>query len=89
MPAGQQEGKFESLESIHAARLRGGSEAGTSAPQLGQPAAGVAAKSQLAPGNQAEKEADISYDGAGEPDVESDPYSLPVSHEVALEGVHH
>ena len=89
MDAGQQEGKFESLESIHAARLRSGSEAGTSAPQLGQTAAAVPAKSQLAPGDEAEDGADISHDGAGEPDVESDPYSLPVSHEVALEGMHH
>lgn len=88
--AGQQESKIESLESIHAARLRSGSEAGTSAPQLGQPVAAVPARSQSG-SDDADDDADasaagVSNGGLGEEDVELDPYMLPVSHEVALEG---
>ena len=83
--AGQQESKVESLESIHAARLRSGSEAGTSAPQMGASAAALTAKSQSALDN--ESEAVYGNGGLGEADAETDPYSLPVSHEVALEGV--
>lgn len=87
--AGQQESKIESLESIHAARLRSGSEAGTSAPQLAQPAAAAPARSQS--GSDDDDDADasaagVSNGGLGEEDVELDPYVLPVSHEVALEG---
>ena len=85
---GQQETKVESLESIHAARLRSGSEAGTSAPQREQPTAAVVGKSQTASDDdEAEDEADIPINGLGEPDTELDPYNLPVSHEVALEGM--
>ena len=90
--AGQQESKVESLESIHAARLRSGSEAGTSAPQLQQPAVPPQASSAAitADDDEEEDEADIGpVNGtAGEEDVELDPYMLPVSHEVALEGIH-
>lgn len=86
--AGQQESKFESLESIHAARLRSSSEAGTSAPQLGQPAAAVPNRSQSLSDDDDDddKAADATNGGLGEDDVELDPYMLPVSHEVALEG---
>lgn len=87
--AGQQESKVESLESIHAARLRSGSEAGTSAPQVGQaqPPAALTAKSQSASDSDPEDEIAFGNGGLGEPDTETDPYLLPVSHEVALEGV--
>ena len=87
--AGQQESKIESLESIHAARLRSGSEAGTSAPQLAQPAAAAPARSQSGSddGDDADAStAGVSNGGLGEEDIELDPYMLPVSHEVALEG---
>ena len=87
--AGQQESKIESLESIHAARLRSGSEAGTSAPQLGQAAAAASTRSQSGSddGDDADASAvGFSNGGLGEEDVELDPYMLPVSHEVALEG---
>lgn len=84
--AGQQESKVESLESIHAARLRSGSEAGTSAPHMGQSAAPVA-KSQSGSDSEADNEPAFANGGLGEPDAETDPYNLPVSHEVALEGV--
>lgn len=84
--AGEQESKVESLESIHAARLRSSSEAGTSAPQLGLPAAAVPANSASASDDD-DADNDAVYDGGlGEQDVELDPYMLPVSHEVALEG---
>lgn len=85
--AGQQESKVESLESIHAARLRSGSEAGTSAPQLGQSAAAPAANTQSASDSEPDDQGAFGNGGLGEADVETDPYSLPVSHEVALEGV--
>lgn len=86
---GQQESKIESLESVHAARLRSGSEAGTSAPQLAQPTAAAPARSQ--PGSDDGDDADasapgVSSSGLGEEDLQLDPYMLPVSHEVALEG---
>jgi hypothetical protein len=87
--AGQQESKIESLESIHAARLRSSSEAGTSGPQLGQPAAAAPAKSQSGSDNGDDADASaagVANGGLGEEDVELDPYMLPVSHEVALEG---
>ncbi len=87
--AGQQESKIESLESIHAARLRSGSEAGTSAPQLGQPAAAAPSRSQSGSDDGDDvvaSAAGVSNGGLGEEDVELDPYMLPVSHEVALEG---
>lgn len=89
MAFGQQESKIESLESIHAARLRSGSEAGTSAPQLAQPAAAAPARSQSGSddGDDADASAaGVSNGGLGEEDIELDPYMLPVSHEVALEG---
>lgn len=86
LAAGQQESKVESLESIHAARLRSGSEAGTSAPQVGRPPAATP-KSQSALDSEAEDETAFGNGGMGEPDTETDPYLLPVSHEVALEGV--
>lgn len=90
MAFGQQESKVESLESIHAARLRSGSEAGTSAPQLQQPAVPPQASSAAitADDDEEEEDADIGAvnGNAGEEDVELDPYMLPVSHEVALEG---
>ncbi|KAL3156845.1 hypothetical protein ABBQ38_001114 [Trebouxia sp. C0009 RCD-2024] len=88
MAFGQQESKVESLESIHAARLRSGSEAGTSAPQVGQaqPPAALTAKSQSASDSDPEDEIAFGNGGLGEPDTETDPYLLPVSHEVALEG---
>lgn len=85
MAFGQQESKVESLESIHAARLRSGSEAGTSAPQVGRPPAATP-KSQSASDSEAEDETAFGNGGMGEPDTETDPYLLPVSHEVALEG---
>ena len=87
--AGQQESKVESLESIHAARLRSGSEAGTSAPQLQHPAVpSQASSAAITADDDDEEEADIGpvNGDAGEEDVELDPYMLPVSHEVALEG---
>lgn len=87
--AGQQESKIESLESIHAARLRSSSEAGTSGPQLGQPAAAAPARSQSGSDNGDDADASaagVANGGLGEEDVELDPYMLPVSHEVALEG---
>lgn len=86
--AGQQESKVESLESIHAARLRSGSEAGTSAPQTGSSAAALTAKSQSASDSESDDQAVFGNGGLGEADAETDPYSLPVSHEVALEGVY-
>lgn len=86
---GQQESKVESLESIHAARLRSGSEAGTSGPQLGQTTAAVLAQAQSATNDEDADKVDTFFDGAGEQDTESDPYMLPVSHEVALEGARH
>ena len=85
--AGQQESKIESLESIHAARLRSGSEAGTSAPQTGLSVAALTAKSHSASDSEADDQAVLGNGGLGEADAETDPYSLPVSHEVALEGV--
>ena len=75
---------MESLESIHAARLRSGSEAGTSAPQLQQPA--EASRADVAHSDSDEDDPDKLNDGMGEQDSELDPYMLPVSHEVALEG---
>ena len=84
--AGQQESQVESLESIHAARLRSGSEAGTSAPQMGSTAAALTAKSQSASDSGSDDQAVFGNGGPGEADAESDPYLLPVSHEVALEG---
>lgn len=77
--AGQQESKVESLESIHAARMRSNSEAGTSTQAPTQPAA--------APAQSALEDATASFHVVGEQEEEdSDPYNLPVSHEVALEG---
>ena len=84
---GQQESKVESLESIHAARLRSGSEAGTSAPQMGASAIALTAKSQSVSDNESDDQAVYGNGGLGEADAETDPYSLPVSHEVALEGM--
>ena len=52
---------------------------------LGASAAALTAKSQSASDN--ESEAVYGNGGLGEADAETDPYSLPVSHEVALEGV--
>ncbi|KAL3132621.1 hypothetical protein ABBQ32_009149 [Trebouxia sp. C0010 RCD-2024] len=88
MAFGQQESKVESLESIHAARLRSGSEAGTSTPQVGQPQSPAAptAKSQSASDSDSQDETAFGNGGLGEPNTETDPYLLPVSHEVALEG---
>ena len=80
-PVGQQESKVESLESIHAARMRSNSEAGPSTHEPAQHA--VAAAANDVDGD--DGDAHVQY-GMGEQDEESDPYSLPVSHEVALEG---
>lgn len=70
---GQQESKIESLEAIHAARMRSNSEAGTS-------------KQQLVPAVMDAPMYESANQGLGDQDEETDPYSLPVSHEVALEG---
>lgn len=77
--AGQQESKVESLESIHAARMRSHSEAGTSAQAAAEPSTAFHQPAV------AQFSAPEQY-GMGEQDEELDPYSLPVSHEVALEG---
>ena len=72
---------MESLESIHAARMRSHSEAGPSTQTAAKPAAANAAAED------ANEETNMTAQyGVGEQDEESDPYSLPVSHEVALEG---
>ena len=52
-----------------------------------QPPAALTAKSQSASDSEAEDESAFGNGGLGEPDTETDPYLLPVSHEVALEGV--
>ena len=72
---------MESLESIHAARMRSHSEAGPSAQQPAEVATAVVAAEDMDEGNNMP----VQY-GMGEQDEDADPYSLPVSHEVALEG---
>ena len=65
------------------------SEAGTSAPQLQHPAVPVQATSAAISNDgvdDAEADMEMVNGDAVKEDVELDPYMLPVSHEVALEG---
>ena len=64
--------------------MRSNSEAGPSTHHPAQHAI-VAAAAAAADGDADDGDAHVQY-GMGEQDEESDPYSLPVSHEVALEG---
>ena len=90
MHAGEQERKAENLEKVHAETLRGGSRRIDAEPPPGseRDAEDVVGPMPLAVEDAAETLA-LPLAGPIPPeagDVEDDPYNLPITHEVTLEG---
>ena len=87
-PAGEQEKPAENLEEVHAATARSGSQA--AAARNGHLEVGGAAEAAVGPALPVEEEPEPLVGPvlpSEKAEVEDDPYNLPVSHLVALEGM--
>ena len=87
-PAGEQEKPAENMEEVHAATARSGSQA--AAARNGHLEVSGASEAAVGPALPVEEEAEPLVGPvlpSEEADVEDDPYNLPVSHLVALEGM--